>query len=217
MYCQGCGRKILISSAFCPACGSKVAAQQHGDLAVRTSTVAHGRSFEQEVAQWLEARLDHRVIKLNDWVKCASDLKPFECDVHTQTSIPYWKKIQTIGIALLVFGLLLVGSGTRDAQRISGLFFVFGVVLVVVSTIRRRQRNYHVWVECKNLGKKVNRDHISKLHATTDRLRQNRDAEWKPDFVLCFSATDFERDALAIARRHRIACYRKSGKGFKEV
>jgi hypothetical protein len=217
MYCQGCGQEILISSAFCPGCGTKAAAQKLSDPALRTSTVAHGRSFEQQVAQWLEVRLGHRVVQLNEWVKCASDLKPFECDVHTQTSIPFWDKAQRIGLVLFVLGVLLVASGTRDAQQISGPLLLFGSVLVVISKIKQRQRNYHVWVECKNLGKKVNRDHISKLHATTDRLRQNRDAEWSPDFVLCFSSTDFERDALAIAKRHRIACYRKSGNGFSKV
>ena len=217
MYCQGCGKEILNSSAFCPVCGTKTAAQSHSVSAARTSTVAHGRSFEKEVGEWLEARLGHRVVERNERVKCASDLKPFECDVHTQTSIPYWNKVQKVGLVALVLAVLLMVSRAGSTQEISGLLLIFGVGLIVVSAIKKRQRNYHVWVECKNLGKKVNRDQMNKLHTTTDRLRRNRDAEWKPDFVLCFSATDFERDALAIARQHGIACYRKSGKGFREV
>ena len=111
--------------------------------------------------------------------------------------------------------VLFLASGA--AQEISGLLIIFGVGLIFISAIKKRQRNYHVWVECKNLGKKVNRDQINKLQTTTDRLKRNPDADWKPDFVLCFSATDFERDALAIARQHGIVCYRRSGNGFREV
>jgi len=183
----------------------------------RITTVAHGRSFEQEVSQWLEDKLNHLLVARNEWIKCANDLKPFECDVHTRASIPYWDKIQRIGVVLLGLGIVFLIAGAAQAQAIAPPFLVFGVLLIVVSRIRKQQRNYHVWIECKNLKTKVNRDHMSKLHATTERLRRNRNAEWRPDFVYCFSATDYERDALSIAKEHNISCYRKSGRGFQQV
>lgn len=215
MYCHGCGKEILNSSAFCPVCGTKTAAQRNS-VSAAPSTVAHGRSFEKEVGEWLESTLGHRVVQRNERVKCASELKPYECDVHTRTYTSSWNKIQKAGLVAFVFAVLLMVSRTSTTQDISGLLLI-GIGLVVISAIKKCQRNYHVWVECKNLRTKVNRDQIIKLQTTTDRLRKNPDADWKPDFVLCFSATDFERDALAIARQHGIECYRRSGNGFREV
>lgn len=180
------------------------------------STVSRGRSFEQEVTQWLENKLNHRLVHQNEWIECAKNLKPFECDVHTRTSIPYWDKIQKIGVLFIALSMFLLIIMAREIQA-ALLFFVMGFVMVIVSRIRKQQRNYHVWIECKNLKTKVNRDHIHKLRNTTRLLAENRDAKWKPDFVYCFSATDFERDAIAVANQHKISCYRKSRRGFERV
>jgi hypothetical protein len=186
----------------------------------KTNRVAKGRAFESEVAEWLEKELRHEVVLKNEWVECAKNLKPFECDIHTRTSIRYWDKVQKLGlVAMLVGAISLISGVVNDPFYVGACLgsLLGGGGAIVIASKRKKQRNYHVWVECKNLSGKVNRDHVRKLHDTVWMLKDYRDAKWKPDFAYIFSASDFEPDALSLANTYGIDCYRKSPKGFERV
>lgn len=179
------------------------------------TTVAKGRGFEGEVAEWLERELNHKLVRKNEWVEVSKAVKPFECDIHTKTTVPFWNKVQKFSIACAALGIILFLF--KSDPSVSLPLLAFGVTMFIVAIQKKQQRNFHVWVECKHRKTKANREQMIKLKETVNMLRENRGAKWKPDFVYFFSATDFERDAIHFANRNSIECYRKTEGGFERV
>jgi len=74
-----------------------------------------------------------------------------------------------------------------------------------IGLIRKRQVN--VWAECKNLKKRVNRNHIYNLIMKAKDLREacNSNMEERyPDILMFFSTSGYDSDAIRIANEHNI-------------
>lgn len=178
--------------------------------------VFKGRAFEQEVALWLKQSFGCSQTECNERVLITQNARPYECDIHaTKGSVLAGNLRKVAGVVFLIalFALFL---------NYLGLPILFHAIILILLSIAsfalsffvKGQREQHVWVECKNLKGNVKRDQINKLVLTVDMARQSQSAPWKPDIVLFFSATDYDRDALYFAKRHHIICYRKSNRGF---
>lgn len=180
------------------------------------SSTDKGRQFEIEVEQWLQRQGYHDTTR-NEMVRVCDNLNPFECDIHGHSYSRLWTKIKKFGtlyaLWVLVMLLLNLGNARRALPQMAALYLA-SLALVYFG---KKKTGHHVWVECKNLNGKVSRDHVHKLAGAVDRLEQYKQAEWLSQHVMIFSATDFERDALRLAKENSIDCYRKSSRGFEKV
>jgi hypothetical protein len=174
--------------------------------------VFKGQEFEREVAAWLKAHYGCTQASRNERVQLTVNARPFECDVHAVRGSALGRSLRRLGGAFLLVALAayLLGRLGVETTLYLYLFALLGVGCFVVSFLVKGQREQHVWVECKNLKGNVNRDQVNKVATTVALARQSQCAPWKPDLVLFFSATDYDRDALYFARRNGIACYRRS-------
>lgn len=184
--------------------------------------VAHvfkGRDFEQEVALWLKSNLNCSEAHRNERVQITQNARPYECDVHALKGSSLGHNLRRAAGGFFLIALLPITLKVLGVPVLSYgiLFLLASIVCLVLSFLLREQREQHLWVECKNLKGNVNRDQINKVVMTVNLARQSQNVPWKPDVVLFFSATDYDRDALYFAKRNHITCYRKVKSGFKQV
>ena len=155
-------------------------------------------------------------------VKLNTQTRPWECDVHAIRRSTIKKKrndsvarfIMILAIVFFLVGLLTEGTFVAWAAI---CFVISGVLYWRDDGKEIRVPEIHVWVECKNLKSKVNRDHIIKLTQTVKRIRMSKNATWKPDKVLFFSAPGYVNDAIYFAKRSGVVCYEKRGDTFEEI
>ncbi len=181
----------------------------------RANHAAKGKDFEQEVAEYMKKKLGYTDTQLNERLKLNEDTRPWECDIHGRRYSMPWENIRKLGIVFATLSMLILLSGQKE----TGLFFlVLAIGVGLVSKVGKSlDRSVDVWVECKNLKSTVKRDHINKLVTTISEVKRSKNAEWKPQAVLFFSASGYDKDAIYFAKRNNIICYRKHASGFERV
>ena len=178
--------------------------------------VYKGQEFEREVAEWLKRHFGCTSASRNERVQITMGARPFECDVHAVRGSALGRNLRRLAGVFLLIALVayLLHRAGVESTTYAVLFALLGVGCFALSFYVKGQKEQHVWVECKNLKGNVNRDQINKVVMTVSIARQSQTVAWKPDLVLFFSATDYDKDALYFARRIGIACYRKVGGKF---
>ena len=178
--------------------------------------VYKGQEFEREVSEWLKKHFDCSRTSRNERVQITLNARPFECDVHAVRGSALKRNLRRLAGVLLL--LALIAFLLQRVEVVPPSYFItfalLGVGCFALSFYVKSRKEQHVWVECKNLKGNVNRDQINKVVMTVSIARQSQSVAWKPDLVLFFSATDYDKDALYFARRNGIACYRKVGGKF---
>lgn len=144
-------------------------------------------------------------------VRVSDKAKPYECDIHGHCYSRMWDKLRQFGLYYYIF-LCFVAY---FAGSISPLLWILGISSLALGYVGKKKTGHHIWVECKNLNGKANRDHVMKLVYSVNLLKSYKQADWQPKRVLLVSASDFERDALRLAKEHQIYCYRKTDRGFE--
>jgi hypothetical protein len=69
-----------------------------------------------------------------------------------------------------------------------------------------------IWIECKDLKRKVNRDLIETLVAKAKRVKHAKARDWDPDKLwFATGPAGFNDDALEVARDHAVVCLQWNG------
>lgn len=192
--------------------------------------ISDGKKLEEDFAKWARRNLDYDFTELRTLVNGSSSARPYEVDIH---GIIYHRKYELIkkfgiaGIILSIVAFLDIIPGFKNLAENSiqkRIPEIAGSTLVTLGLIalgiwyfgKEREIENH-WIECKDLKTKVKRKDVMKLSVSSEDVKENKTALWKPDKVIIVSSKGFDQDALAMAESKDIICYEKSGRGFKEV
>lgn len=194
---------------------------------------APGSEFEQEFGDWMKAKLGHVPVKYREKVKGDHATMPWEVDIHAERFDERWDTVRKIGIAVSVLAILVILLPTqmRDVQilmervvsslvpKLAGsAVLVLGLAGVAAGFAGKKWSTVHVWVECKGRKTTVKRQDVLKLADAVADVRENAAAAWEPGIVILASASGFEQDdALSLARKHEIQCYRRGERGFERI
>ncbi len=190
-----------------------------------------GKKLEKDFSKWMKENLDYEETFLRKPINGKTSERYYEVDIHgTKTDKKVVKRevnkkkiaIFMILFSVVVFSLDLLPSlkkfiaSTTDEKSIQMLLILVGIMILFSP---KKDHTIHAWVECKNLAKKVKRDHIQQLNAKVADVQDFESAKWYPSSIFIVSENGFDSDALNFAKEYAINCYQRMEKtdGFEKI
>ncbi len=193
---------------------------------------AKGHELEQHFAGWMKRKLQYSQFRFREKVKGRVSDYGYEVDIKAKKFDPLWDNVRLLGAGLIVLAVLSAvlpqfrsvryyvehAVGTVVPSLAPYGLFVLGIAAGVLGIQGRERSVRYAWVECKNTRKPVTRDHVIKLAAYLDDIRQHGSGKWEPDDIFFVSGEKgFDQDALNFIREHGFVPYRRDGEEYKRV
>jgi len=179
-----------------------------------------GLDFENEVAKYVveEMKFDDSQVRPND--SGSTSDKGFEIDVLAKVNDKGSEMYKSASIVCLIAGLFALALcifNVIDDSFIFFMSFVFiGVSIFYISYGEKLMAKY-VWIECKSLSKKADRNMIMQLVYKYNDYQKKQEKKYNIVNKLFFSESGFNNDAKQFAKENGVICYEKNANKFKEV
>ncbi len=174
--------------------------------------------LRSDFAIWLQDHLGCQSVEGRVPIQLERGAQPLIVDLRGERYARWLRLMKTTG----VWSFLTVVALANLPERPPWLTAILNPVLLVsplllaISYVGRVRTRQYVLVHCRDLARRATGADIRKLDEAVARAYDSTTANWKPDEVIFVTnKRGFDSEALALAGRAHIRCYRRSKMGFR--